>query len=119
MKNYRQKLGATGERIAAEYLKEKGYLIKDRNFRVREGEIDLIAEKNYEYIFIEVKTRTSPKFGPPEESVNLKKQEKYAAVIEKYLEKNRLKNALWHCEIISLMIDKKQNTICLRHFKKI
>lgn len=119
MKNYRQKLGLIGEKIAAEYLKEKGYLIKERNFRVRRGEIDLIAEFKNNLIFIEVKTRTSTIFGPPEEAVNRKKQEKYAAVIEKYLEKNQIKNIAWHFEIISILIDKKRKTARLRHLKKL
>jgi putative endonuclease len=119
MKNYRQKLGAEGEKIAGKYLEEKGYLIKERNFRVRRGEIDLIAEFKNRLIFIEVKTRTSAIFGPPEEAVNRKKQEKYAAIIEKYLEKNRIKNMPWHCEIISILINKKQKTACLRHLKQL
>lgn len=55
--------GNKGEEIAAKYLKNKGFKIIDRNFRIRGGEIDIIAIKDDVLVFIEVKTRASNKFG--------------------------------------------------------
>jgi len=117
MKNYRQKLGSAGEKIAEKYLKDKGYRIKQKNFRVREGEIDLVAEFQDTLVFVEVKTRTSARFGPPEEAVDLKKRQKYSAVIEKYLEKNKIKNVIWRFEIISLIFCRERKKIIIRHLK--
>ncbi|MFA5069756.1 MAG: YraN family protein [Patescibacteria group bacterium] len=117
MKNYRQKLGFIGEKIAEKYLLHKGYRIRQKNFRVREGEIDLIAEFRDELVFVEVKTRTSWLFGPPEQAVDFKKRQKYAAVIEKYLEKNQIEKAAWRFEIISLTFCRPVKKIIIRHLK--
>ncbi len=53
-----KELGNLGERIAAFYLQKKGYEIICRNFRIRGGEIDIIAQKDGIIAFVEVKTRT-------------------------------------------------------------
>jgi putative endonuclease len=55
--------GIRGEDLAINYLSDKGYDIKDRNFRLKGGEIDIVAIKNGVLVFVEVKTRTSNQFG--------------------------------------------------------
>jgi putative endonuclease len=68
-------LGKSGEALIAEYLTNKGYLIIDRNWRIKGGEIDLIASSSTGVIvFIEVKTRSSESFGHPLEAINSSKQ---------------------------------------------
>lgn len=62
-------LARNGEEIAAKYLQKLGYKIIDRNFRARNTEIDIVAVYNNVLIFIEVKTRTSNKFGTPLEQI--------------------------------------------------
>lgn len=62
-------LGKTGEDLACKYLKKHGYKIIERNFRIRGGEIDIIALDGRTLVYIEVKTRTSHKFGLPQEAV--------------------------------------------------
>lgn len=71
---YRQRLGQTGETLAALYLQKRGYRILEQNFRTRAGEIDIIAAIRDEVHFIEVKTRTSTSYGSPAEAVTRKKQ---------------------------------------------
>ena len=57
--------GKIGEDLAVEYLRSKGYEILERNFLCKQGEIDIIAlDKNY-LVFIEIKARTSNKYGLP------------------------------------------------------
>lgn len=58
-----------GEDIAADYLKKNGYKIIERNFRRGYGEIDIICIKNKTLVFVEVKARTSDKFGSPAEAI--------------------------------------------------
>lgn len=66
----RQKsLGNLGENLALKHLKSKGYRIFTRNFRSKFGEIDIIAIHENDLVFIEVKTRWSQSFGPPEEAI--------------------------------------------------
>lgn len=66
-------VGKLGEDLACSYLKKAGYKIIERNFRIRGGEIDIIAKEGETLVYIEVKTRTSHKFGLPEEAVNYHK----------------------------------------------
>ncbi len=61
--------GDEGEELAADFLQKKGYKIIERNFRIRGGEIDIIAIFQDTLVFIEVKTRSSNKFGTPLESI--------------------------------------------------
>jgi len=66
-------IGKSGEAIAAEWLKEKGYQILERNWKLGRLEIDLIAAKGEWLHFSEVKTRSSRQWGDPEISVTPQK----------------------------------------------
>ena len=67
-------LGKRGEDIAAEFLKQKGYKILERNWKSSHLELDIIALKDDTIAFVEVKTRTSDVYFRPEQAVNYKKQ---------------------------------------------
>lgn len=67
-------LGKFGESYAADQLKKSGYKILDKNYRTKFGEIDIIAQKGKEIIFVEVKTRKAAPFVSGVYSVNIKKQ---------------------------------------------
>jgi len=68
--------GAWGEHLAAEYLRKKGYRLAAQNYRIRGGEIDLIAENRRYVVFVEVKTRQDSAFGEAREFVDGRKQER-------------------------------------------
>ena len=64
-------IGAYGEKVAGTYLETRGAVIIDRNWRIREGEIDIVAElSNGVIAFVEVKTRSSMAFGHPLEAIS-------------------------------------------------
>jgi putative endonuclease len=65
--------GKEGEEIAAAFLKAKGYEIVEMNKRFGRAEIDIIAKIGNEYVFVEVKTRSSDHFGFPEEAITKRK----------------------------------------------
>lgn len=65
--------GKLGEDLAHQYLKDLGYKILIRNFRIRGGEIDMIATDGDTLVFIEVKTRSTDLFGTPEDAINYHK----------------------------------------------
>lgn len=71
MRNY--SIGKKGEGIAVKYLQNIGYKILDRNYRIRGGEIDIVAIENNTLVYIEAKTRSSAQFGTPEEAITPKK----------------------------------------------
>lgn len=79
-------LGKHGEDFAAAILAEQGYTITERNYRCKIGEIDIIAEKEDELCFVEVKTRRSERFGRPAEAVNGEKQKQLRRVASWYMQ---------------------------------
>lgn len=72
----KQALGAYGETLAAEFLREAGMEIVARNWRCRYGELDLIVQDPSITAFVEVKTRSGLGFGTPAESVTFRKQQR-------------------------------------------
>ena len=71
-----KEIGDFGEKAAEDYLVEMDYLILERNYRLKFGEIDIIAARDGGLVFVEVKTRKSNLFGEPSEYVDRKKQER-------------------------------------------
>jgi putative endonuclease len=82
----RQILGASGEAMAAAWYEANGYIVLDRNWRCREGELDLVVRKQRTIVFCEVKTRTSLAFGAPQEAVTRVKRDKVRHLAAKWLE---------------------------------
>jgi putative endonuclease len=69
-------LDPEGEEIAVRYLKDRGFKILHRNYKIPLGEADIIARDKGPTVFIEVKARSSEKFGEPFEAVDFRKQER-------------------------------------------
>ncbi len=80
-----KELGKQGEALAAAYLERIGYRIVARNYRLRLGELDLIAEENGSVVFIEVKTRRDGAAVGPFEAVTRAKRRQMAKVAMEYL----------------------------------
>jgi putative endonuclease len=80
----KQALGAFGERLAAAHLESKGYRILERNYRRREGEIDIVAARGGCLVFVEVRTRRGEEKGSAVESVSPAKGARLAALAEAY-----------------------------------
>lgn len=78
--------GKAAERQAAEFLRDQGYIILKANYHTRYGEIDLIAREGDCLVFVEVKQRSSRRFGSPEEAVTVKKQQKLLLSAQHYLQ---------------------------------
>ncbi len=84
----RAQTGKNGERLAAEYLRERGFIITERNYHSRFGEIDIIAENEQYILFVEVKTRKDGSMVSPAEAVDLNKQRKISMTASSYLMKS-------------------------------
>ena len=65
----KKELGKKGEELALRFLKKRGYRIIEKNYVCKMGEMDIIAKEKDTLVFIEVKTRTSTVFGPPQLAV--------------------------------------------------
>jgi len=102
--------GRAGEDEAVNFLKRKRYKILERNFRTKFGEIDIIAKKGKEIIFIEVKTRKTTEFGYPEEAIDKEKQEHIKKVASYYIQKKKVKNPIAF-EVLSVLIKGEEKEI--------
>lgn len=84
------KLGEMGEQAAIKYLRSKGYIILETNWRDKHKEIDIIAMDKDQIIFIEVKTRRNNYFGSPEEAVDMRKQRCLIDAADEYINTNNI-----------------------------
>jgi putative endonuclease len=112
-------IAVAGEDLACEFLKKKGYKIIERNFRKGYGEIDIICVKDNVLIFVEVKTRTSNKFGTPFEAISYFKLKSLLKTAEFYKVLNpRLPDAL-RIDAISVLLDYSNNPVSIEHIENI
>ena len=81
----RQALGIAGEDAAAAWYEANGYEVLARNWRCREGELDLIVRRNRLIVFCEVKTRATNAFGSPAEAVNHIKRQRLRVLASKWI----------------------------------
>ena len=83
--------GKQSEHEAVEFLRTNGYRIIETNWRYGHEEIDIIALKEQEIIFVEVKSRKDEQLGMPEEAVTLKKQKHLINAADAYIRENDIK----------------------------
>ncbi len=108
--------GNLGEDLAAKYLEDKGYTILKRNFHFgKTGEIDIIAEKDGELAFVEVKYRTNHSFGDPLESITPKKANTLRRTAEGYLYVNKITDK--PCRIDIIIIKKSGDDVEIQHIE--
>lgn len=113
---YQKRIGKLGEKIAAEYLADKGYQLLDKNFNVKYGEIDLVALDKDCVVFVEVKTRTSDAFGNPEDSVTPAKIERMQNAALLWLQAHTEAPDDWRMDVIAIFLDHQNNIKDLQHF---
>ncbi len=114
----RQALGKWGETLAARYLSQNGYSILERNARTPYGEVDIIATRADELIFVEVKTRSSPSLGPPEVSISSTKQSHMLAAAQAYLQVHPELSYDWRMDVIAI-VKVKDQPAQVEHFENI
>ena len=114
-------LGKKGEETATDFLKKEGYQILDTNFHKRSGEIDIIAfDSNFsEYVFVEVKTRSSTTFGFPEESITVRKQAHMLAAAESYIQEHPDLGNDWRIDVIAILCQGSTKKHSLKHFENV
>ena len=96
-------IGRTGEDIAADLLKKNGYKILVRNYKIKTGEIDIIAKDKDVICFIEVKTRHSDRYGLPQEAVIRSKQRQIAKCALVFLKQNNLLGSKARFDVVSVI----------------
>lgn len=107
MSDIRKLVGASGERVAKEYLERHGYEILETNFRCSLGEIDIIAREGDYLVFVEVRTRRNLKYGTPEESITPNKKLKLIELANSYLQEHGDPLSLWRIDIVAIELEPK------------
>jgi len=109
-------LGQQGEKAAERYLLRLGWIVVDRGYSARGGEIDLIAIDGKTVVFVEVKTRSSDRKGHPTEAVTLEKQSHITRTAYSYLSKNRLGECSFRFDIISIIWPDTEQAPAIEHY---
>jgi len=115
----RKELAKLGEKIARDYLSEKGIEIIANNFRTGFGEIDLIGKSGERYIFFEVKARQSDRFGYPEEAVNSTKLKHIEKVAWDFFELNNIDEVDWQIDVIAVFRNIHDNKIEIKWIENV
>jgi putative endonuclease len=100
----RRRLGQIGEDAAAAALSARGDVVLCRNVRTRHGEIDLVAAHGSMLIFVEVKTRTSDRFGAPWEAVHLLKQHRLVRLARAYLHDRGMPDRICRFDVAAVLV---------------
>jgi putative endonuclease len=120
---YKKQFGEKGEQEAVSYLRNHGYKIIERNFRLRNGEIDIIAIdgslKTPTLAFIEVKTRFNDDFGDPLEAITYFKLQALQRTAVFYATKHPKLPHLLRLDAVAVTLDHQYNLIDIRLVKNI
>ena len=107
----KKELGKIGEEVALRFLKKNGYRILLSNYVCKLGEIDIIAREKDTLAFIEVKTRTSNLFGPPQLSVTPSKQMQLSKAALYFLKQKKLENVKARFDVVAIIVGPKGEEI--------
>jgi putative endonuclease len=102
MSDLKQRVGRSGEDLAAEHLERQGYRIVARNFRTRLAEIDIIARHRGVIVFVEVKARRNRSHGHPKWAVTPAKQRRISMAALAYLKKQRAMDARARFDVVTI-----------------
>ncbi len=117
MTRARRDLGDFGERVAVAHLEAKGYRIRERNFRTREGEIDIIAEGGGTLVFVEVRTRRGDALGTAAESVTASKAARIVTAAQAYIQAAENCPADQRIDVIAVSLAPDGRVLSLEHIE--
>jgi putative endonuclease len=113
----RRRLGAFGERLAAAHLEAKGYRIRARNFRCREGEIDIVAQDGDTLVFVEVRTRRGDALGGPAESVTAIKEARLVTAATAYVQSLLEPPADQRIDVVAVQLSSSGRLLAIDHIE--
>ena len=111
MADRRCAFGKRGEDLACEELQRRGYVILDRRFRTRCGELDVVAREGNVVVFVEVKARTDGNFGDPFESITWQKRRRLSQMAASYLFQKQLGDVPCRFDVVAIVECEKGTTV--------
>ena len=116
----KQNTGKLGEDIAVKYLENHGYKILKRNYRKPWGEIDIVAQKSQELVFVEVKTQKQGFEWRPEENVTWHKKHQLSRIINTYIKEHKIsENQDWRIDVLAIELDFYSQNANIEHIQNI
>ena len=106
-----------GENLAGKFLRKRGYKILKRNYAGKSGEIDIVAYDKGAISFVEVKTRLSENYGPPELSVTREKRKRIIRTALNYLAINHIDDIDFRFDVVSILFKEDDNKPDIELFK--
>jgi len=116
---HNQIIGKFGEKLAKNYLIKHGYKIIDTNVKLSYQELDIVAFRDDQIIFVEVKTRVSQFYGPAENAFQFTKLERFRQGMEMYIENKNLYVEEIRADLITVDIDYIKKTAKIKHYKDV
>lgn len=107
----RQELGKRGEDLACAELEKLGYVVLDRRFRTRRGELDIVARDGTVLVFVEVRARSGSRYGTPFESVTWQKRQRLSQMAASYLSIRRVAGVACRFDVVSIVEEDGTHTI--------
>jgi putative endonuclease len=111
-------VGKKGEDIARRFLEKQGYKIIEQNYRTKYAEIDLVAKKGNDLVFIEVRTKIGENFGTPEETINYDKKRKLLRNALAYVSRKKWKGP-YRIDAICIVLKSDYSVERLNHYENI
>ena len=109
-------MGVWGEELAAAYLREKGYVILERDWHSKHRDIDIIAQDGDTIVFVEVKTRRSRDFADPLQAVNSDKKYNLRLAINHYIHYRKIEKQ-WRFDVITIVGELDSSIPDITHIK--
>lgn len=114
MKSTNRDVGRIGEEAAEKYLSNKGYVIVEKNYASKFGEIDLICQDKDKLVFVEVKTKRGVDFGTPEEMFTSGKKRKVKRMATIYLSGREVACRI---DMVAVELDSQCQVLNIRHYE--
>ena len=116
MSKIRKKRGQLAENHAVLFLKNRGYSVIAQNWKVKIGELDIIAQKDKILVFIEVKALTTEEYYP-EDHVDYRKSRKLVQLAELFLAKHPVSSYDYRIDVIAVQLNLQTRRLSIRHYK--
>ena len=117
MKKYNKAIGDYGEDLTCKFLISNNYIILDRNFSCKIGEIDIISRKDNILVFTEVKSRYSYRYGLPLESITLSKISTIKYIAQLYIIKHKLFDLYVRFDVCEIYFNYDNNNYDINYLK--
>lgn len=117
MTRHNVETGGRGEELVVRRLESGGYTVIARNWRVRGGELDVVALQGDELVFVEVRVRTGQASGNAAESVDVRKLQRLMLAAQRFAERHpEHEDRVWRVDLVAITLDRSGAVVGYDHY---